>query len=311
MLCDIYGIDPAAYPPSYDNYLALVHPDDRDRIKKLGKQIFDVGGDTVFDERIIRPDGEVRHLRSWARLVMNDDRKPIKIIGACLDVTESKQAELKLKLLHAQLEKHLKEVEQSEQKYSDLFHLSPQPMWVYDLETYRFLDVNAAAITHYGYTREEFLSMTLMDIPPPEGIAKLKAAVERARQKNKLFSKGVFVHRKKNGEIIKVDRRSNIIQFHGRKAELVLLHDMTEKLYHTEAIEAQNKKLQEIAWMQSHMVRAPLARILGLIDLIQNGPTAEIDRDRLLSEIYNSAIELDDILGDITEKAEQITVTHE
>src|SRR5690606_11730458 len=180
VLCDIYGIDPAAYPPSYDNYLALVHPDDRDRIKKLVKQIFDVGGDTVFDERIIRPDGEVRHLRSWARLVMNDDRKPIKIIGACLDVTESKQAELKLKLLHAQLEKHLKEVEQSEQKYSDLFHLSPQPMWVYDLETYRFLDVNAAAITHYGYTREEFLSMTLMDIPPPEGIAKLKAAVERA-----------------------------------------------------------------------------------------------------------------------------------
>src|SRR5690606_34540914 len=119
--------------------------------------------------------------------------------------------ELKLKQLHAQLKKHLREVAQSEQKYSDLFHLSPQPMWVYDLDTYRFLDVNTAAITHYGYTREEFLSMSLMDIAPPEGMAKLRAAAERARKNDKLFSKGEFIHRKKNGEIIKVDRRSNII----------------------------------------------------------------------------------------------------
>ena len=311
VLCDIYGIDPAAYPPSYDNYLALVHPDDRERAKELVEQIYETGKDTVFEERIVRPDGEIRHLLSWTRLIMGDDRKPIKIIGACLDVTETKQAELKLKQLHSQLKKHLKEVAQSEQKYSDLFHLSPQPMWVYDLETFRFLDVNTAAITHYGYTREEFLSMSLMDIQPPEGMARLRAAVERARQNDKLFSKGEFVHRKKNGEIIKVDRRSNVIQFHGRKAELVLLHDTTEKQYHIEAIEAQNKKLQEIAWMQSHMVRAPLARILGLIDLIQNGPAADVDQDRLLSEIYNSATELDDILGNITEKAEQITVTHE
>src|SRR5690606_14994683 len=204
---------------------------------------------------------EVRHLRSWARLVVGDDQKPVKIIGACLDITETKQAELELKQLHAQLERQLKEVAQSEQKYSDLFHLSPQPMWVYDLETYHFLDVNAAAITHYGYSRDEFLSMTVMDIRPQEEIPKLKDAVAQSRRYDKLFFRGTFKHRKKNGKIIQVDVQSNIISFHGRKAEVVLANDITEKLYHIEAIEAQNKKLQEIAWMQSHMVRAPLARI--------------------------------------------------
>ncbi|MGV3762633.1 PAS domain S-box protein [Parapedobacter sp.] len=309
VLCEIYGVDPTAFAPSYDNYLALVHPEDRQRIEQLVKQIFETHEDTVFEERIIRPDGDIRHLRSWARLVLNDNREPVKLIGACLDVTETKQAELQLKQLHAQLEKHLNEVAQSEQKYSDLFHLSPQPMWVYDLETYDFLDVNTAAINHYGYTREEFLSMTVIDIRPPEEIPKLKAAVAQSKGYNKLFFQGTFKHRKKNGEIIQVDIQSNIIQFHGRKAELVLANDITLKLYYVEAIETQNKKLQEIAWMQSHMVRAPLARIMGLVDLIQMGPSPGVDQHQLLRAIYESATELDDVLGDITEKAEQVNLT--
>ena len=308
VLCDIYGIDPTVYTPSYDHYLALIHPDDRKRVDNLVNEAIAARKDIVFEERIVRPDGEVRHLRSWARSVVKDDQQSIKLIGASLDITESKQAEFQLKQLHAQLEQQLKEVEQSEQKYSKLFHLSPQPMWVYDLETYRFLDVNAAAITHYGYTREEFLSMTLADISPPEEATKLLNAVEHAKRNHILFTKGVFVHRKKNGELIKVDRLANFIEFHGRRAGLVLLNDITLKLYYIEAIEAQNNKLKEIAWMQSHTVRAPLARIMGLIDLIQHGPSPEVDQDQLLQAIQESAIELDDVLGDITEKAEQVNL---
>lgn len=308
-LCDIYGINPAAYLPSFEHYLALVHPDDRERVMHIVKQIHQTGNDTVFEERIVRPSGEIRHIRSWARLLTNGDNVPIKLIGACLDITETKQAELTLKNLHAELEKHLKEVEESEKKYSDLFHLSPQPMWVYDLETYRYLDVNAAAITHYGYTREEFMSMTIKDIRPPSEIQKMEAAVALSRQHDKLFSKGIYKHRKKNGEIIHVEVRSNIIKSHGRKAEIILAQDITEKLYYIEAIEAQNKKLQEIAWMQSHMVRAPLARIMGLVDLIQHVPESGIENSELLDAINSSAIELDDILRSITAKAEQINLT--
>lgn len=309
ILCDIYGINATTYRPSFEHYLELVHPDDRERVMQIVKQIHETGNDTVFEERIVRPDGEIRHIRSWARLLTNGDHVPVKLIGACLDITETKQAELKLKDLHDQLEKHLKEVEESEHKYSDLFHLSPQPMWVYDLETYRYLDVNAAAITHYGYTREEFLSMTIKDIRPPSEIPKVEAAVAFSRQHDELFSKGLFKHRKKNGEIIQVEVRSNIIKSHGRKAEIILAQDITEKLYYIEAIEAQNKKLQEIAWMQSHMVRAPLARIMGLVDLIQNVPESGIENGELLDAINSSAIELDDILRNITKKAEQINLT--
>src|SRR5690606_5516483 len=187
-----------------------------------------------------------------------------------LDITEAKLAELALNKLHAEIEQQLKIVAESEKKYSNLFHLSPQPMWVYDLDTYRFLDVNDAAIKHYGYTREEFLAMTIRDIRPPEEIPKMEAAVAYSKQHDELFTTSVYVHRKKSGERIYVEVKSNIIKFHGRKAEVILAHDISEKLDYIQAIEAQNKKLQDIAWMQSHVVRAPLARIMGLADLIQH-----------------------------------------
>src|SRR3569833_216549 len=65
------------------------------------------------------------------------------------------------------------ELEESKKRYSDLFHLSPQPMWVFDMDTLRFLNVNDAAATQYGYTREEFLSMTIRDIRPANELEKM------------------------------------------------------------------------------------------------------------------------------------------
>ncbi len=309
VLYGIYGVDPSC-KLSFESYLAQVHDDDRTHVIATLQQLQQQGGDTAFDERIVRPDGTMRHLRSWAKLIVDDNNVPIKMIGACLDITEAKLAELKLKSLHEQLALQLAEVAASERKYSDLFHLSPIPMWVYDMATYRFLDVNTAAIKHYGYTHEEFLSMTIMDIEPTEEIYQAKTDAVFSMQRDKLFTKAIAIHQKKNGDIIQVETQSNIIDFHGRKAEVILAHDITDRLYYIDAIETQNKKLQEIAWMQSHLVRAPVARIMGLIDLIQHVPNSGIEDNELLNEILNSAIELDNILRNITDKAEQISVAN-
>src|SRR5690349_23809123 len=61
----------------------------------------------------------------------------------------------------------------SEQRYRDLFDQTPQPMWLFDYESLRFLAVNQAAVRHYGYARDEFLAMTIADIHPPEAVAAL------------------------------------------------------------------------------------------------------------------------------------------
>lgn len=88
-------------------------------------------------------------------------------------------------------------IEESERRYSELFHISPQPMWVYDIATLRFLNVNEAAIRHYGYSRAEFLAMNLRDIRPPSEIPSLQAALLSHQAEGVLKDYGLFYHQKK------------------------------------------------------------------------------------------------------------------
>lgn len=207
-----------------------------------------------------------------------------------------------------EISSHLKE---SEKRYRDLFHLSPQPMWLYDLETLKFLDINEAAILHYGFSREEFLSMTIKEIRPEEGLEELEKRLYEIKYMSKRFSQGISKHRKKNGEIIKVDLQGNILTYQGKKAEIVLAHDITDRLNYISEIEEKNERLQEIAWILSHVVRAPLARLMGLVYALSDPLHDGTDQDKLFQLIMKSAHELDDIIRNIAEKADKISLTEE
>ncbi len=115
----------------------------------------------------------------------------------------------------------------SEVMYRDLFELNPQPMWVYDVETYGILDVNESAVRHYGFSKEEFLSMTILALRPEEEIPVVMEAVRVIRAHERLFTSGMYKHRKKNGALVDVLIQSNIVYISGRKAELVLATDVT------------------------------------------------------------------------------------
>lgn len=113
----------------------------------------------------------------------------------------------------------------SERGYWLPFEANPYPMWVYDLETLAFLEVNDAAIQHYGYSKEEFLAMTINDIRPPEEVPALLANVRNVTEGRD--KAGVWQHRKKSGEIMEVEVTSHTLVFTGRRAELVLAYDVT------------------------------------------------------------------------------------
>lgn len=200
--------------------------------------------------------------------------------------------------------KALAELTESQQRYSDLFHLSPLPMWVYDQVTKAFLDVNRSACTHYGYSEKEFLSKTLYDIRPPEERDELDQKLAEPHEDT--GSTGVVIHQKKDGSLINVELSYANIEFKDRPARLILVNDITEKLRYTQAIEAQNRRLRDIAWIQSHVVRAPLARILGLIHLIDvDLITSPQEYQNTLELIKASSQELDQVISDIVANTQQ------
>ncbi|CAM4254342.1 PAS domain S-box protein [Zobellia nedashkovskayae] len=195
--------------------------------------------------------------------------------------------------------KSQKALEESEQRYSDIFHLSPQPMWVYDTKTLKFLDVNKAAMKHYGYSYDEFLDMDLRDIRPESEIPKLEEPSNHIQQKGESYYHGEYIHKKKNGKEIIVEIHTNILSYKGKLVKVALATDITESYKHTQAIEQQNKKLRKIAWTQSHRVRAPLTSIMGLVDLLNAHDQTADEKEQVLKYIMNSAMELDAVIRKI------------
>ena len=120
-------------------------------------------------------------------------------------------------------------IEESEKRYSNLFHLSPQPMWLYDCETLNFIQVNKSALDHYDYSEQEFLSMKITDIQTTEDAEKLKKDIEKRRLEGDFPFSGSFNHLKKNGDIINVEIYSTSIVVDEKKCRSVIAIDVTER----------------------------------------------------------------------------------
>ncbi|HEY8387421.1 MAG TPA: PAS domain S-box protein [Parasegetibacter sp.] len=156
-------------------------------------------------------------------------------------------------LKQAQLERErlemLEKLVESERKYRTIFWESPLPKIIYDIETLQILDVNRAAIDHYGYSREEFLNMVVLDLRPSH---QQHLTIEMIRERQAKQDEGPidWVHMKKNGEYIIVETRVHGIEYNNRMARMVIINDVTERVKAEEelrSIEAEllNQKIQE------------------------------------------------------------------
>jgi PAS domain S-box-containing protein len=192
----------------------LVFPDDLEAVFEVGyrqRQAKERHG--VSRNRNYTKDGKVLHCEWYNSTLYDKDGRLVSILSLVLDVTASKRIEQALR--------------ESEEQYRLLFESNPHAMWVYDLETLKFLAVNDSAIDRYGYSREEFLSMTILDIRPAEDIKVLSDYLSSTNAG--LDHAGEWRHKKKDGTVINVEITSHRLDFLGRPAEFVLANDITER----------------------------------------------------------------------------------
>jgi diguanylate cyclase (GGDEF)-like protein/PAS domain S-box-containing protein len=136
------------------------------------------------------------------------------------------------------------ELARSETQYRLLFDSNPLPTWVFSRKTLEFLAVNEAAIRHYGFSRLEFLAMTIADIRPGEDIPALLEAV--AKRIDGLQEAETWRHRKKDGTIIDIEVVSHELDFQGTDAELVTAHDISERKQIEQALRQAEEKYRAI-----------------------------------------------------------------
>ena len=137
-----------------------------------------------------------------------------------------------------------KALQNTAKEYRLLFKANPCPMWLCDQQTLQFLAVNDAAVKHYGYSREEFLAMTVKEIRPEEDVADLIEHVTTTMSPH--ADAGVWRHRTKDGTVIDVDVSWHKVEFSGRAAYFVLANDVTQKKRSETALIESEQRYREI-----------------------------------------------------------------
>ncbi|MEO6569725.1 MAG: PAS domain S-box protein, partial [Opitutaceae bacterium] len=139
---------------------------------------------------------------------------------------------------------HTKALRQSEERYRALFESLPAPSWVIDPETFRFLDVNLAAESLYGWTRAEFLTMTLAELRSPEDLPELRAQLKRCCDGAEVL--GLWRYRTKSGGVIEGEATSRLLEVGGRSAVISSVRDITMSRRAAEALRMNEERYRKL-----------------------------------------------------------------
>ncbi len=249
---ELFGFPRVAGLLPVEEFFQRMHDDDRERVRLEFQWANERRAPFQSEYRIRLPDGGERWINARGALVVDGEGRS-QMTGTIVDVSERRAA--------------LARLEQAELQFRELFDLNPLPFWVFDVETLAFLAVNAAAIRSYGYLREEFLEMTILQIRPRDAEQAVRASVETvvAESVESRDSSQLWIHETRYGTRLHVRIHSSSIRFDGRPARLVLAEDVSERVAYE----------QDLAWRASHDEDTGLLKLRPLLERLDAAPAAE------------------------------------
>lgn len=186
-----------------------------------------------------------------------------------------------------------KRFEHSLKEYHNLFRHNPVPMFIYEKSSGRFVAVNEACCKQYGYTHTQMKTLTVDSI-------RLQHTTQSGDYKG-LQDAGMQKHRKSDGTEFWIHKFARDIEFDTRTTRLVLAIDVNEEVIAKHRLMRQNERLAELAWFESHELRAPIARMLGLLSLYDHDNQNE-ENKQIIQHLKTSGEELDRMVRQLSGK---------
>lgn len=218
-------------------------------IEKVEKQIIEQN-DYKSERNLYHKNGTVMFASVTGNYIANKDGDFKIFYFIFRDISFRKRLEDSLKIVNDDLERLVKfrtdELIETERYYRYLFEHNPMPMWVIANDNFRFLDVNNTAVEQYGYSRNEFLSMTSLEIRPKQDRDAFLSLYRDNNLKTELKNRGVWKHIKKDGTNIYVEISAQNIIFNGIAAKLILANNITEKKLAEEKLAASEKRFKSL-----------------------------------------------------------------
>jgi len=232
----------------------------------------------------------------WVQIESNYERNAegevFKVFGTIQEISELKKRELELQEAKYWLDES--------QRVSRMGH------FVIDLDDDQWevsdvLNTVVGLTDDYPTTIEDWFAAML-----PKYRNEVREEFKKAIEEQRVYRARYEWKRPIDKRIIwlEVTGEQSINDANGHRLMVGTVRDISESVQYLQSIEEQNQRLKEVAWAQSHLVRAPITRVLGLIDYLNGTELSTTDTNELLSHIQNSVLELDEMVKDIVKKTE-------
>ncbi|HWC31892.1 MAG TPA: PAS domain S-box protein, partial [Actinomycetota bacterium] len=302
-LYDIFGVDAERYRPTYDGFVDLVHPDDRDAVAIDIARALDEGGSFARDHRIVRPDGSERWLHGRGDVIVGEEGEPVRMRGTAQDITERKLAEEARR--------------KSEELFRELLESAPDAVVIIDADG-RIVLVNAQTEALFGYDRGEIVGRDV-EVLVPE---RLRDGHPRHRgryaadPKTRPMGTGLeLLGRRRDGTEFPVDITLSGLTTDGETTVMAIVRDVTDQRKAQEALREAYEREREAAerlrmidemknsFLEavSHDLRTPLTSVLGYAVTLQRPDLDVPDEQRreMLDLLVANARKLERLLSDL------------